>query len=214
MAPTPSLRISRLHAPVTALGWGTRVGVWTQGCDIGCAGCVSLDTWDPEAAEARDVDEVADMVLGLVRQVDADGVTISGGEPFQQPAGLEALVGRLRGELGPDRDLLVFSGYPMSRLLRDHPDLVAAFDAVVAGPYVAQQEWGGPLAGSANQTTHLLTPLAEQRYTGDPQTQRMQISVEDGKVWMIGIPNRGDLDRVTAELESQGIRLADVSWRT
>ena len=39
------LSVNRLHHPVTALGSGSRVGIWTQGCAIRCRGCASLDTW-------------------------------------------------------------------------------------------------------------------------------------------------------------------------
>ncbi|MCA1696856.1 MAG: radical SAM protein, partial [Actinobacteria bacterium] len=34
-----------MHHPVTTLGYGTRAGVWVQGCTIGCHGCASRDTW-------------------------------------------------------------------------------------------------------------------------------------------------------------------------
>ena len=40
-----ALVVNRVHFPVTALGPGRRLGVWVQGCSIGCAGCLAHDTW-------------------------------------------------------------------------------------------------------------------------------------------------------------------------
>jgi anaerobic ribonucleoside-triphosphate reductase activating protein len=37
--------------------------------------------------------------------------------------------------------------------------------------------------------------------------------VADGQVWMIGIPRRGDLQRLESALRDNGITLQEVSWR-
>jgi hypothetical protein len=37
-AGTTTLRLNRMHHPVTTLGYGTRAGIWVQGCTIGCPG--------------------------------------------------------------------------------------------------------------------------------------------------------------------------------
>jgi anaerobic ribonucleoside-triphosphate reductase activating protein len=39
------IAINKAHFPVTVLGPGRRIGIWTQGCRIHCKGCVSQDTW-------------------------------------------------------------------------------------------------------------------------------------------------------------------------
>ena len=41
----------------------------------------------------------------------------------------------------------------------------------------------------------------------------MQAAVEGGRVWMIGIPERGDMARVEALCASRGLTLEKVSWR-
>jgi organic radical activating enzyme len=76
------LRVSRIHVPVTALGPGRRVGIWVQGCSIGCAGCMSQDTWDPAGGEPVPVSRILSWLAGLPGTV--TGLTVSGGEPFQQ----------------------------------------------------------------------------------------------------------------------------------
>src|SRR5258708_38634520 len=91
------ISINKVHFPVTSLGFGRRVGIWTQGCSIGCPGCVNKDTWS--ARPDCDID-VATLLKGINQWLDqADGVTISGGEPFDQPNGLHSLVQALRAGL-------------------------------------------------------------------------------------------------------------------
>ncbi len=78
--------LSRVHYPVTTLGPGRRLAVWFQGCSIRCPGCVSMDTWAP----GRRRDGRAVLEPGRPPSRNADGLTVTGGEPFDQP---EALAG-------------------------------------------------------------------------------------------------------------------------
>src|SRR5919197_588417 len=89
-----SLLLAKAHYPVTTLGPGTRAGLWTQGCTIGCVGCLSRDTWHPDPRTAVPVGTVLGWLASLPGPV--DGVTISGGEPFQQPDALAALLHGIR----------------------------------------------------------------------------------------------------------------------
>src|SRR6185503_5851184 len=73
-----TMRLSRLHYPLTELGPGRRAGVWFQGCTIRCPGCMSVDTWPRRPERAVPVAEVLGWLAGLGP---VDGVTISGGEP-------------------------------------------------------------------------------------------------------------------------------------
>lgn len=224
------LRLNRTHYPVTVLGPGLRAGIWVQGCTIGCSGCVARDTWDAGGGAAVDVEAVLDWLRGLDRPV--DGVTVSGGEPFQQPEALAELLDGIddwRRGAGRDAevDVLVYSGYPWSRLSRT-PRFAAALqrcDAVIAGPYVARRNNGVALRGSDNQRVVALTALGERRYrqpesgSGDDAggggggEQRMQVSVEGDRIYCIGIPRSGDMDRLTEHLADAGVLLEDLTWR-
>jgi anaerobic ribonucleoside-triphosphate reductase activating protein len=209
------IRVNRMHYPVTVLGHGVRAGIWVQGCTIGCAGCVSRDTWDP--AGGAEIEPAA-----VVRWLDSltgplDGVTVSGGEPFQQPDRLAALLTELAA-WRRDRpvDFLVFSGYARHRLMSrpDCADALAHCDAVVAGPYVEHRNTGAALRGSDNQEIVPLTALGRARY-GDAETTRtpaVQVSLDGDLVRLIGIPRRGDLDRMRTELTARGITMETVTW--
>lgn len=212
-----AIRINRMHHPLTVLGHGVRAGIWLQGCTIGCAGCASRDTWDPAAGEA--VEPAA-----IVRWLDSlsgplDGITVSGGEPFQQPLALAALLARLdEWRRGRDRpaDLLVFSGYSYARLSArsDCADALSRCDAVVAGPYVERRNRGTELRGSDNQEIVTRTPLGAERYGGSAAapSPAMQLSLAADAVRLIGIPRRGDLDRLRAGLAARGITAEAVTW--
>jgi anaerobic ribonucleoside-triphosphate reductase activating protein len=89
----PRISLSKLHFPITALGPGRRIGIWFQGCSIRCAGCMSRDTW----AFTRDGEPVETVLKRMEPWfAEADGITISGGEPFDQADGLLALLAGFR----------------------------------------------------------------------------------------------------------------------
>jgi anaerobic ribonucleoside-triphosphate reductase activating protein len=195
--------LSRLHFPVTSLGFGRRVGVWFQGCSIRCPGCVSVDTWVAGRGSTT-VDAVVEAILPWLRE--ADGITISGGEPFDQVNALEELVRELRPRMSGD--VLIFSGYPYEALETSLSRLVELVDAIVTDPFEAESPQTLTLRGSDNQRLHRLTALGRARYsdvvvdTGSP----IDVMVDnDGTVWMAGIPRRGDLERLRALLESRGL---------
>jgi anaerobic ribonucleoside-triphosphate reductase activating protein len=209
-----SIEISRLHHPVTVLGAGTRAGVWVQGCTIGCDGCLARDTWPSRPELAVPVTDVLAWLAGLDGPV--DGVTISGGEPLQQPGPVAELVAGIAAWRGDrDVDILLYTGYPWSRAAR-HDDVLAHCDAVVAGPYVERRNAGDPpLRGSTNQRIVPLTVLGRRRYGSDAALppRGLQATVTDGHLWMVGIPRAGDLPRIAAKLAERGVRMEATSWR-
>lgn len=208
------LRINRTHYPVTVLGHGVRAGIWVQGCTIGCSGCVSRDTWDAGGGAEVDVAVILDWLDGIEGRL--DGVTISGGEPFQQPDALaELLDGLARWRRGrqEELDVLVYSGYPWAKLNPRFATLLERCDAVIAGPYVGRRNTGVPLRGSDNQQIVMLSELGERRYRDPEAEQRMQVEVSGNRVYCIGIPRAGDMDRLTEQLADWGVLLGDLAWR-
>ena len=141
-----------------ANGPGLRAVIWFQGCTLGCRGCFNHDTHDLGGGYLTDTALLADELLA--RRSRVEGVTISGGEPFQQA---EALLDLLRRLDGSGLSSLVFSGYSR-RELQLHPlgqAILGCVDVLIAGRYVAARHLGRGLLGSANQRIYLLTP----RYT-------------------------------------------------
>jgi anaerobic ribonucleoside-triphosphate reductase activating protein len=199
------LHLSRLHFPVTTLGPGRRIGIWFQGCSIRCPGCVSMDTWAP-ARGATTVEAVLDVLSPWC--IEAEGITISGGEPFDQPHALEALLKGLRHR--SMADILVFTGYAIESLQHSLPRMAAFIDALVSDPFEAEQAQTKRLRGSDNQRLHFLTAIGRQRFAAyeqplEPNDRVLDIMLDDeGTAWLAGIPRQRDLRRLAAVLTLQG----------
>jgi anaerobic ribonucleoside-triphosphate reductase activating protein len=188
------------------------VGVWFQGCSIHCPGCISHDTWEP--GEPDEAVEVSSIVEWIAERGRVDGLTVSGGEPFDQPEALAALIDGFRAVSDPTvADVLVYSGYSASRLQRVHPDVWARPDAIVTGRFIAGRP-GDATKGSDNQRVHVLTDLGRGRYAGEARARSgIQVATAGGSLWMIGIPAQGDMDDMLRRLRERGVELGDVSWR-
>lgn len=209
-----TIRVADVRYPVTTLGPGRRLVVWVQGCHLACPGCMSTDTWEPMAVFAEEVEAVVARCSDLVDE-QLDGVTISGGEPFEQPDGLRALVTGLRGALA-DReiDVLVYSGFTIEVLRHQHSAVLSQIDGVIAGRYLAEQPTTAPWRGSDNQQLVALTALGRARY-GHPAAGPvgLQVQLADGKLHLIGVPRPGDLERLQAALADSGVHLREATWR-
>lgn len=208
-----TMALNRLHFPVTVLGPGRRAGIWFQGCSIGCAGCMSLDTWARRGVETVPVSAVLDWLATLPGGV--DGVTVSGGEPTEQPAALRALLDGLAAwRAGTERDVLLFTGREPDWVRGPGADLVRGADAVVAGPFVAGAAGTTPLRGSDNQELILLTDRGRRAYhdLADFRRDAVQLGADAAGLWLIGIPMPGGLaafDAARAEFAAPDRR----SWR-
>jgi anaerobic ribonucleoside-triphosphate reductase activating protein len=208
------VQISRVHAPVTTLGPGRRLGIWFQGCGIGCAGCVSRDTWEISSGVATSVQELADYGLDRIEKLSLTGVTISGGEPFEQPDALLELLRSLRAaSFREPIDVLCYSGLPLKRIETHFPEYLELIDVLIPEPFVNKRSDTASWRGSSNQPVVLLSDLARERFKDVPQgTAGMQVVVDEQRVWLIGVPRGGDMDRLRRGVAAKGLLLEDVSW--
>jgi anaerobic ribonucleoside-triphosphate reductase activating protein len=199
------LRLSRVHFPVTTLGPGRRLGIWFQGCSIQCPGCISADTWATNRGHTT-LEDLLDQIAPLLPN--AEGITISGGEPFDQPDALIGLLSALRKRTGVN--ILVYSGHPVEALgpvLRRAEGLI---DALITDPFELHSPHSHPLRGSDNQRMHLLTAVGHERFSQyerllTEQDKSLDVMFdEDGSVWFAGIPSRGDFQRLRDLLNDEG----------
>lgn len=218
------IAVNKAHFPVTVLGPGRRIGIWMQGCKIHCPGCVSQDTWATDPGRETTVAHVLAWCRTIAQDGlgDLGGVTVSGGEPFDQPRALAALLAGLiawRDTGGMDFDILCYSGYPLATLQKRHANLLAKLDAIIPEPFVETLPQTNLWRGSSNQA---LVPLSERgraRYaafidaTAESFGKRIQAGVDRGRLWFVGIPARGDMTALEATCAERGIELSKVSWR-
>ncbi|MFY1635211.1 4Fe-4S single cluster domain-containing protein [Solwaraspora sp. WMMB335] len=213
------LRLTRAHFPVTALGYGQRLGLWLQGCTLSCPGCIAKDTWDRDGGVAVGVEELLDDVRRAL-DAGADGLTVSGGEPLQQAAVLTRLLRGVRQiSSASPFDVLLYTGYELDELDPTQRAAADLADALVTGRYVASRPTRRIWRGSANQEMVLLTPLARERYTAsldfEPAAPPIQVETSpDGRAWWVGVPNHPDTKRaLDGRLAALGYTVDSVSWR-
>ena len=154
--------MARVHAVEPrsrANGPGSRFVVWLQGCTLGCPGCFNPTTHDGAGGRDVPIEELAAQ-MALARDKGSEGLSLSGGEPLQQPAVALALLDAARA-LG--MSTLAFSGYSIDeiRALAGGPEVLARLDVLIDGRYRASERLATGLRGSANQNIQLLTT----RYT-------------------------------------------------
>ena len=133
-------------------GPGIRFVIFTQGCPHRCKGCHNPHTWMPGGGRMVNIDDLFGQVAAnpLLK-----GVTLSGGEPFEQAVPLARLARQVR-LMG--KDVISYTGYTWEYLL-EHPDdhrrfgeLLEVTDYLVDGPFVEElKDLKLPFRGSANQ---------------------------------------------------------------
>ncbi len=118
-------------------GPGIRMVVEFQGCLLHCGGCSAQGAWNPNAGTEMDTEELK---RRMAIDLHLDGITLSGGEPFLQPAAAYDLA-----KFAHSLDLSVwcFTGYTMDSILQkgdgDQQALLREVDVLVDGPYRADK---------------------------------------------------------------------------
>ena len=133
-------------------GPGFRFVLFTQGCPHHCEGCQNPQTHDPEGGTEISVEEI---VRQLLSNPLTDGITFSGGEPFEQAADCALIAGKAR-EHG--LNVWTYTGYTFERLVekmktdRGTEELLKLTDVLVDGRFVlAEKSFDVPWRGSRNQ---------------------------------------------------------------
>ncbi len=205
------ISLSRIHYPISTLGPGKRIGIWFQGCSIRCQGCISADTWT-FGDGVTSVTELLDAISPWFDE--ADGITISGGEPFDQAESLRCVLQELKNRLNGTRlieqDILVYSGYEKSEIEHHLTNMDGLIDALITGRFQMEKSQTLPLRGSDNQVLHTLTALGKERFPKAnealmTETKSLDIMFDDDNfVWIAGIPQRGELAQLSRILQLKG----------
>jgi anaerobic ribonucleoside-triphosphate reductase activating protein len=120
-------------------GPGYRTAIFAQGCPHHCPGCHNPESHDPEGGTEWTLDALEAKFTGNPL---LDGITLSGGEPFSQPAACAELARRAH-EKG--LNVWTFSGYLYEKLLEMAAeeeavaDLLACTDVLVDGPFLLKE---------------------------------------------------------------------------
>ena len=152
------VRVHAIEPRSRANGPGVRFVIWFQGCSLGCLGCFNPLTHAAEVPTTPVTELAAQLAAAKGSGHGPEGLSLSGGEPMQQPAAALAL---LRAARALGLSTLMFSGYTIDEIRAIEPAVVTELDVLIDGRYVSMERHAIGLRGSANQRIHLLS----DRYT-------------------------------------------------
>jgi anaerobic ribonucleoside-triphosphate reductase activating protein len=189
------IQIINYALDISVLGPGNRSVVWFSGCHFAydekkpCLGCVSEHTWNPNHGKRFDAEDLA---ARLYNQGNIDGITISGGEFFDQAKGaLELLLSlkKLAAIEGKSLNYLGYTGNTYEQLVKNPiaKRVIDELDVLIDGRYVQTLDDGKGLRGSINQRViHITDKLKESDFKNCKR--EVQLRHIDNELVTIGIP--------------------------
>jgi anaerobic ribonucleoside-triphosphate reductase activating protein len=172
------LNLHRIVDVTAAEGPGLRCAVWTQGCSVRCPGCFNPQTWTTRGGTRMPWQDLVSRVMAIDG---IEGVTLLGGEPFDQPAPLGEFAAAVRAE---GLSVMTFTGHVLEEL--PPSKLLDSTDLLVDGPFLADQpETSRPWVGSVNQRFHFLTGRYDESIFATPNRLELTIA-PDGAIELNG----------------------------
>ncbi len=158
------LRIAGIVKESIVDGPGIRYVIFAQGCKHHCRGCHNPETHSFEGGTLIEVDTI---LKEIASNPLLDGITLSGGEPFEQAEGFVGLAQEIKER---NLHLMVYTGYTYEELLeksRSHPswgELLELTDILVDGRFVIEKrDLRLVFKGSSNQR---IIDMNKTRLTG------------------------------------------------
>lgn len=186
--------IDRILAPITTLGPGKRLVIWTKGCSKHCRNCANPELWSTKGARNYPANEIAQIVKNIVISEQITGITISGGDPLEQKEELLQLIQELSTFMD---DILVYTGFTFDSVealwnSKEIEILKNNISVLIDGPYIEEQNVElSVLRGSLNQKIYYFKPEYESIYAEYMRQGRQIQNVYMGeKLISVGIHNR------------------------
>jgi len=150
--------------------------------------------------------KLADWVLN---NVGIEGITLSSGEPLQQP--IDALTDFLmRVRHGTNLSVLCYTGYRYEGMSAsgEYVAVLPLIDVLIDGEYRQKEDFGQRWRGSANQRFHFLTDRyrSQQEEWNNAFDRQIEIELDiNGKVLISGVPSKDFIEKLTTKLRQQDV---------
>jgi len=188
------------------LGPGLRAVVWVQGCTLRCPGCMVPETWDACGGYLMDIEVLAREMLAHGK---IDGITISGGEPTEQPESVARLLTLMKAA---KINTWVYTGYTLEELVaKNNPAIdymLSQTDVLVDGRMDTANVGAYFYRGSANQRIiHLTDVIPDESAKRVLSTQfEIRLDTKDQMI-LVGIPPANFFTRFVESLACKGIKV-------
>lgn len=186
------LRVAQVVPDTEAEGPGRRAAVWVQGCSLRCAGCCNPEFFAADHGGA--LVETATLADSVIATPGLEGLSMLGGEPFEQPAAVADLCQRVRAAgLG----VMVYSGYRLEELRaqasKDVDALLASIDLLADGRFEqTNPERTRRWLGSANQRLHFLSARYSPHDPRLTMPNTIELRYANGQLTINGWPGPAD----------------------
>ena len=165
-------------------GPGLRFVLWTQGCSKGCKNCFNPETWSFEKYKSLTPLEIFE----LIKNSNVSGVTITGGDPLEQPEELLELLILLES-LNLSNGIILFTGYTIDEINKDFllRKSLNYIDVLIDGRFEKDQRISSSLRGSENQNIiYFSSKIKEEELNID---QEVEVFLEGDKISVTGFPS-------------------------
>ena len=142
------IRVLDILHQTMADGPGFRTAIYCAGCKHACKGCHNPQSWDFNAGQWMDVEEL----LEMIKADDLSDVSFSGGDPFYQVDGFTELARRIKEETS--KTIWCWTGFTLEEIQAssDMSRMLPYLDVLVDGPFILEQRDTDLLfRGSPNQ---------------------------------------------------------------
>ena len=165
-------------------GPGKRWVLWTQGCTLACKGCWNTQTWSKRGGDEKSISQ---LIESITSQEDIEGITILGGEPFQQLDGIAELIKSVK-QLG--LTVMLYTGYEKAEFNDLMWQCFNSSDLVIAGRYRKElRDVGLIWRGSTNQILESPTGHYDVAKFEESQEVEIHIDHETNEVTLTGYPD-------------------------
>jgi len=195
------LNIAKLLSDSKTNGPGERFVIWLQGCSLNCKSCINPRFL---AHEQRKIISVIELYNQIINTENIEGVTYSGGEPFEQAESLYYLSVLLKEK---DLTIMSYSGFTYYELVNSKniyvSKLLSVLDILIDGRY--EEDKAIPLLwrSSKNQNVYFLTERYENfRKKVNQEIMELEMGLKNNSLEFTGNFNQLIISKVAKRLHT------------
>jgi len=145
------MRFAQIRKFDVANGPGIRSTIFVTGCTHNCPGCFNKEYQNFKYGDIWTENETK-KVISYLKEKSVSGLSLLGGEPFQNSKDLAEIVREIKKEV--EKNIWVYSGYTFEEIIEDSEklDLLSQCDVLVDGLFIEElKDLTLKFRGSSNQ---------------------------------------------------------------